>query len=125
MGSDCNGKKNPYRFTIGFNKEKPSHQKTADILNQAGDKAELIASAVLYYMGEDNNNTASEMDFRNLQPFIQELVKQEMQKLVGGTGYIQKQEEPEVMDLTLEEEIPVDAELAEDLFSAMDAFRKT
>ena len=65
------------------------------------------------------------MDFRNLQPFIQELVKQEMQKLVGGTGYIQKQEEPEVMDLTLEEEIPVDAELAEDLFSAMDAFRKT
>ena len=119
------GKKNPYRFTIGFNKEKPSHQKTADILNQAGDKAELIASAVLYYMGEDNNNTASEMDFRNLQPFIQELVKQEMQKLVGGTAYIQKQEEPEVMDLTLEEEIPVDAELAEDLFSAMDAFRKT
>lgn len=119
------GKKNPYRFTIGFNKEKPSHQKTADILNQAGDKAELIASAVLYYMGEDNNNTASEMDFRNLQSFIQELVKQEMQKLVGGTGYIQKQEEPEVMDLTLEEEIPVDAELAEDLFSAMDAFRKT
>ena len=48
-----------------------------------------------------------------------------MQKLVSGTGYIQKQEEPEVMDLTLEEEIPVDAELAEDLFSAMDAFRKT
>ena len=61
---------NPIVNRYGFNKDKPSYQKAADILNQVGDKAELIASAILYYMGEDNNNTVSEFDFRNLQPFI-------------------------------------------------------
>lgn len=119
------GKKNPNRFTIGFNKDKPSHQRVVDILNQASDKAEFIAEAVLCYVGESDSNMASNMDFGNLQPFIRELVEQEIQKAVGGIRDYQKTEGPKVMDLTTDEPIPVDTELAGDLFSAMDAFRRT
>lgn len=119
------GKKNPNRFTIGFNKDKPSHQKAVEILNQTGDKAELIASAILCYMGETDKDMEPGMDILSLQPLIKGLIEQEVQKAVSGIGEFRKQEESEVMDLTAEEPISVDAEMAQELFSAMDAFRKT
>ena len=119
------GKKNPNRFTIGFNKDKPTHQKAVEILNQTDDKAELIAAAILRYVGESDSEIGSETDLEHLQPLIQGWIKQEVKKAVRGIGGFQKQEEPEVTDLTLEDEILVDENLAESLFSAMDTFRKT
>lgn len=36
-------KKNPYKFTLGFDKTKPTHVCAAEILNSVRDKADLIA----------------------------------------------------------------------------------
>lgn len=117
-------KKNPNRFTIGFKKDKPSHQKVVDILNNVSDKAEFIAVAVLRYVGEDDEYAMADIGVESLQPLIKELVQQEVQKAVGEMKVPQKQETPQVMDLTAEEPISIDAEIAENMFSAMDAFRK-
>lgn len=43
-------KKNPYKFTLGFDKTKPSHVRAAEILNSVKDKADLIASAVVAHI---------------------------------------------------------------------------
>ena len=40
-------KKNPYKFTLGFDKTKPSHVRATEILNSVKDKADLIASALV------------------------------------------------------------------------------
>lgn len=40
-------KKNPYKFTLGFDKTKPTHARAVEILNAVRDKADLIASAVV------------------------------------------------------------------------------
>lgn len=80
------GKKNPNRFTIGFNKDKPSHQKAVEILNQTGDKAELIASAILCYMGDADKDMKPGMDILSIQPLIKGLIEQEVQKAVSGIG---------------------------------------
>ena len=44
------GKKNPYVFTIGFDKKNPEHLEVVEILNGTEKKAALIAEAVLQYM---------------------------------------------------------------------------
>ena len=46
-------KKNPYKFTIGFDKTKPSHVRAVEILNSVKDKADLIASAVVSHIDGD------------------------------------------------------------------------
>ena len=43
-------KKNPYKFTLGFDKTKPTHVRAAEILNSVRDKADLIASAVVAHI---------------------------------------------------------------------------
>ena len=43
------GKKNPYVFTIGFDKKNPEHLEVVEILNGTEKKAALIAEAVLQY----------------------------------------------------------------------------
>ena len=41
------GKKNPYVFTIGFDKKNPEHLEVVEILNGTEKKAALIAEAIL------------------------------------------------------------------------------
>ena len=43
-------KKNPYKFTLGFDKTKLTHVRAAEILNSVRDKADLIASAVVAHI---------------------------------------------------------------------------
>lgn len=43
-------KKNPYKFTLGFDKTKPTHARAVEILNAVRDKADLIASAVVTHI---------------------------------------------------------------------------
>lgn len=45
-------KKNPYKFTLGFDKTKPSHVRATEILNSVKDKADLIASALVSYIDD-------------------------------------------------------------------------
>ena len=43
------GKKNPYVFTIGFDKKNPEHLEVVEILNGTEKKAALIAEAILLF----------------------------------------------------------------------------
>ena len=46
------GKKNPYVFTIGFDKKNPEHLEVVKLLNGTEKKAALIAEAILQYTGK-------------------------------------------------------------------------
>ena len=41
------GKKNPYVFTIAFDKKNPEHMEVVEILNATEKKAAMIAEAIL------------------------------------------------------------------------------
>ena len=40
-------KKNPFKFTLGFDKTKASHIRAVELLNSVKDKADLIAEAIV------------------------------------------------------------------------------
>ena len=45
------GKKNPFVFTIGFDKSDPDHVYVTELLNTTEKKAKLIVAAILAYTG--------------------------------------------------------------------------
>ena len=45
------GKKNPFVFTIGFDKSDPGHVYVTELLNTTEKKAKLIVAAILAYTG--------------------------------------------------------------------------
>ena len=54
------GKKNPFVFTIGFDKSDPDHVYVTELLNTTEKKAKLIVAAILAYTGrtdETGNGT--------------------------------------------------------------------
>lgn len=115
-------KKDPYKFTIGFKKQKPSHQRAAEILNQTSEKADLIASAVLSYLENADSQAVVVADIDNLRPWIQELIRKEVQYVVGNSGESKVKKE-NIMDLSEEKEME-DNGLALDLVDIMNSFRK-
>lgn len=117
-------KKHPNKFTIGFNGDDPSHRKVVDILNHTKEKADLITAAVLNYLGEDSVHMVPGISLESLQPMIQKLVQQEIQKTAGHTAPPPMKEEPEVIDLSANETHCIDPKIAKNMFSAMEAFRK-
>lgn len=76
-------KKNPNKFTIGFKKNNVSHQKVVEILNNTEDKADFIASAVLYYLGEGKGTDSLNPDKSSLLPLIRTIVKKEIQEAIS------------------------------------------
>lgn len=121
-------KKNPNIFTIGFKKGNPAHQKVVDILNSTEEKAELIAAAILQYMGmEGGNETAMNAD--SLRPLMERLIREEVQKALQQchisppASEIQEKEE-EIMDISSDGMTPdLNENLLQNIASAMDAFR--
>lgn len=123
-------KKNPFVFTLGFNKTNPSHIRAVEILNETENKAQLIACAILQYFGEAEGSQKAEFSLDAVQPIVAALVKQEVQKAMKGidtsTNIANKGKESEgVVDLTDDSEpMPQNKELARTAFDAMSAFRK-
>lgn len=70
-------KKNPYKFTLGFDKTKLTHVRAAEILNSVRDKADLIASAVVAHIDGGSTEKGAVLNQEALQ-IIQE----------NWTGYI-------------------------------------
>ena len=97
-------KKNPYKFTLGFDKTKLTHVRAAEILNSVRDKADL-------------------------QIMMLELVKQEVEKAMQN--YFSKQENVQVEEETEEDviekqkisEFVLAPEVAKSVRDAMSAFR--
>lgn len=123
-------KKNPFVFTLGFNKNNPSHIRAVEILNETENKAQLIACALLQYFGESENAHRSEFSMEAVQPIVATLVKQELQKALQGLDIStiasdSKTESEEIVDLTDDTDpMPQNRELARNAIDAMSAFRK-
>lgn len=76
------GKKNPYVFTIGFDKKNPEHLEVVEILNGTEKKAALIAEAILQYAGKrSGGNTGVSQE--SIQAMVRLLVRQEMERIAG------------------------------------------
>ena len=103
-------KKNPNKFTIGFKKNNVSHQKVVEILNNTEDKADFIASAVLYYLGEGKGTDSLNPDKSSLLPLIKTIVKKEIQEAISEKKYVSAERadsDETVMDLSGSEEEPI------------------
>ena len=104
-------KKNPFKFTLGFDKTKASHIRAVELLNSVKDKADLIAEAIVAHVDgiQESNTFSNEV----LQAIIQETVRQEVQK------------EPEIT-MTFPEgtKDTIDPRVVENVRNAMSAFRR-
>ena len=121
-------KKNPNKFTIGFKKNNVSHQKVVEILNNTEDKADFIASAVLYYLGEGKGTDSLNPDKSSLLPLIKTIVKKEIQEAISEKKYVSAERadsDETVMDLSGSEEEPIalDEHIIKNISNALDAFR--
>ena len=128
------GKKNPYVFTIGFDRKNPEHLEVVEILNGTEKKAALIAEAVLLYMGKKSGGEAG-VSQESIQAMVRLLVRQEMERIAGEApvsdfgASARRQVEAEktpaevvVEDLN-EEGPPIDERTMQDIADAMAAFR--
>lgn len=122
-------KKNPYKFTLGFDKTKPTHVCAAEILNSVRDKADLIASAVVAHIDGGSTEKGAVLNQEALQIMMLELVKQEVEKAMQN--YSSKQENVQVEEETEEDviekqkisEFVLAPEVAKSVRDAMSAFR--
>lgn len=122
-------KKNPYKFTLGFDKTKPTHVRAAEILNSVRDKADLIASAVVAHIDGGSTEKGAVLNQEALQIMMLELVKQEVEKAMQN--YFSKQENVQVKEETEEDviekqkisEFVLAPEIAKSVRDAMSAFR--
>lgn len=122
-------KKNPYKFTLGFDKTKPTHVRAAEILNSVRDKADLIASAVVAHIDGGSTVKGAVLNQEALQIMMLELVKQEVEKAMQN--YFSKQENVQVEEETEEDviekqkisEFVLAPEVAKSVRDAMSAFR--
>ena len=122
-------KKNPYKFTLGFDKTKPTHGCAAEILNSVRDKADLIASAVVAHIDGGSTEKGAVLNQEALQIMMLELVKQEVEKAMQN--YFSKQENVQVEEETEEDviekqkisEFVLAPEVAKSVRDAMSAFR--
>ena len=122
-------KKNPYKFTLGFDKTKATHVRAAEILNSVRDKADLIASAVVAHIDGGSTEKGAVLNQEALQIMMLELVKQEVEKAMQN--YSSKQENVQVEEETEEDviekqkisEFVLAPEVAKSVRDAMSAFR--
>ena len=130
------GKKNPYVFTIGFDKKNPEHLEVVEILNGTEKKAALIAEAILQYTGKKSGGDTG-VSQENIQAMVRLLVRQDMERIAdeapvsdfGTSGSQQLQPEADkkpaevVIEDLNEEGPPIDERTMQDIADAMAAFR--
>ena len=130
------GKKNPYVFTIGFDKKNPEHLEVVEILNGTEKKAALIAEAILQYTGKKSGGDTG-VSQESIKAMVRLLVRQEMERIAdeapvsdfGTSGSQQLQPEADkkpaeaVIEDLNEEGPPIDERTMQDIADAMAAFR--
>ena len=85
------GKKNPFVFTIGFDKSDPDHVYVTELLNTTEKKAKLIVAAILAYTGRTdetgNGSISMEPDMlrtNSFQNFV--MGSAESVRVIHGSG---------------------------------------
>lgn len=120
------GKKNPYKFTIGFDKADPAHVYVAELLNRTNKKARLIVEAILTYEGGESGQPEKVLrpDDVQLRSLIRKLIQDEIQKARGRESAPVVQEDQSIeMDLSEEEPLAVDEDLLKNVTDAIRSFR--
>ena len=77
-------KKNPYLFTLLFNKNDPDHRNVAEILNKKGhDKAKFIAEAIVFYQEykETGETKTEKIDYLRIERMISEMVEARIKEM--------------------------------------------
>ena len=108
-------KKNPYKFTLGFDKTKPTHARAVEILNAVRDKADLIASAVVTHIDGGRTEEGAVLNQEALQIMMLELVKENIQ--------VEEGTKEEVIEKQKVSEFVFAPEVAKSVRDAMSAFR--
>ena len=115
------GKKNPYVFTIGFDKKNPEHLEVVKLLNGTEKKAALIAEAILQYTGKKSGG-----DTGVSQESIQAMVRL-LDFGTSGSQQLQPEAEKKPAEAVIEdlneEGPPIDERTMQDIADAMAAFR--
>ena len=119
------GKKNPYVFTIGFDKKNPEHLEVVKLLNGTEKKAALIAEAILQYTGKKSGGDTGVSQEKEMERIAGEAPVSDF----GTSGSQQLQPEAEkkpaeaVIEDLNEEGPPIDERTMQDIADAMAAFR--
>ena len=120
-------KKNPYKFTLGFDKTKPSHVRAVEILNSVKDKADLIASAVVSHIVGGRTEEGTVLNQEALQIMMLELIKQEvakaMQSYPVNPANAQNEEQENIIEKKMVSGSVLAPEVAKSVREAMSAFR--
>ena len=85
------GKKNPFVFTIGFDKSDPDHVYVTELLNTTEKKAKLIVAAILAYTGRTdetgNGSISMEPDMLRTNSFQNFVMRPaESIRVIHGSG---------------------------------------
>lgn len=118
-------KKNPYKFTIGFDRKKPSHVQAVEVLNETEEKAELIARALLNYLGKGIEQEVPVINPDSYLPMIEEMIRREVHREMGqykGTSDTDAPQE-EVVEIIEEEPLQLDEAMARNISRAVRIFR--
>ena len=112
------GKKNPFVFTIGFDKSDPDHVYVTELLNTTEKKAKLIVAAILAYTGrtDETGNGSISMEPDMLRPMMQQIIREEVRKV--------NREMPTEVDLMEEEPLRMDQTMRQNVVDAISAFRR-
>ena len=116
------GKKNPYVFTIGFDKKNPEHLEVVEILNGTEKKAALIAEAILQYTGKKSGGDTGVSQEKRITG---EAPVSDIGILTGQQLQPESDKKPAeaVIEDLNEEGPPIDERTMQDIADAMAAFR--
>ena len=84
-------KKNPYKFTLGFDKTKPSHVRATEILNSVKDKADLIASALVSYIDDVRQEEGAVLSNEALQVLMHSIKPEEPNRNSNSVMAVQQE----------------------------------
>ena len=121
------GKKNPFVFTIGFDKSDPDHVYVTELLNTTEKKAKLIVAAILAYTGrtDETGNGSISMEPDMLRPMMQQIIREEVRKVLEGQDVSKiNREMPTEVDLMEEEPLRMDQTMRQNVVDAISAFRR-
>ena len=119
------GKKNPFVFTIGFDKSDPGHVYVTELLNTTEKKAKLIVAAILAYTGrtDETGNGSISMEPDMLRPMMQQIIREEVRKVLEGQDVSKiNREMPTEVDLMEEEPLRMDQTMRQNVVDAISAF---
>ena len=116
-------KKNPYKFTIGFDSKNENHIKVAAILNEVGKgMTQLIVDAILEHVSGKKSNETSALSVIELRQLLKQLVSEEV-KQASKTLQIMEKERMEISISEDDNMLELEDSAVENILNTLDAFR--